>query len=223
MYTIRHSIPSNATVAPAEMQRARTLMERKQMLEDLLLKHLKPEAYYEIKRYVGQRRKCRENRLKTVIDTVRALPETQHLAFVAEYRPKHFFSIYRKMQRTGKSLEQIQDLLGLRFICSDRETCYSLSGILQDRWTADQERFKDYIRHPKENGYRSIHLTLIAECGRPIEVQIRSFGMHIVAETGSAAHGSYKENGGTRWNRTIVSLEYRPTTVGKSSSRFLRQ
>ncbi len=192
-YRTSYNIPSNEIIAPVEMQRARTLMERTQMLEDLLLKHLNPEAYYEIKRHVGQRRRCRKNRLKAIIDTVRALPETQHLTFVAEYRPKHFFSIYRKMQRTGKSLEQIQDLLGLRFICSDRDACYALSRILQDRWTPVQERFKDYISHPKKNGYQSIHLTLIAECGRPIEVQIRSFAMHIVAETGSAAHGAYKE------------------------------
>ncbi len=166
----------------------------KRELEDLSLKVLDPAAYAELAQRIQAKREERE----AFLDRVRArLEEGLKAAGIkAEVsgRPKHFYSIYAKMQ-SGRDLESIYDLFGLRIITHTRNDCYRALGVAHDRFTPVAERFKDYIATPKSNLYQSLHTTVLAEDGRLVEIQIRTREMHRTAETGVAAHYVYKQGG----------------------------
>ncbi|MGM0673347.1 MAG: hypothetical protein ACQETQ_01495 [Spirochaetota bacterium] len=172
--------------------RQRKLLRRKQLLEDQLLKQRHPAAYRHIQEYVSRRRDTREAKLHQILQEIAQDAELHELRFFVESRVKHFYSIYRKMIAGGKPLSRIYDMLGLRFICNDIESCYRLLEIVHRIRRPVDGRLKDYIAHPKPNGYRSIHTTVSDADGTTLEIQIRTFPMHVVAEVGPAAHPAYK-------------------------------
>lgn len=164
-------------------------------LEDLSLRYLDPDAYYDLVNKVAKKRQEREGYIIEVKKTLeRALAEMEIKAEV-QGRPKHFYSIYEKMQEQGKDFSEIYDLMGLRVIVSTVQDCYEVLGIVHTLWKPIPGRFKDYVAMPKSNMYQSLHTTLIGPNGEPLEIQIRTWEMHRTAEFGIAAHWLYKESG----------------------------
>ena len=170
----------------------------KQELEDLSFKYIDPEAFHEIAQKVGLRRVEREENIRQVISELSEKLDAQHIHYEMDGRPKHLYSIYKKMQEQGKTFDQIYDLIAVRVIVDTVQDCYMVLGIVHTLWNQIPGRFKDYISVPKGNMYQSLHTTVIG--GRkmpfPFEIQIRTWEMHRVAEFGVAAHWRYKEGGG---------------------------
>jgi GTP pyrophosphokinase len=164
----------------------------KRELEDLSLKVLDPDAYRELAEKVAQRREEREVLLKRLEEPLLVRLSAAGIKAEISSRPKHFSSIYHKMQSSGRPLEQIYDLLGLRIVTTDKSDCYKSLGVVHDLWTPVQERFKDYIATPKSNLYQSLHTTVVVAGGDMVEIQIRTREMHRTAESGVAAHYVYK-------------------------------
>lgn len=169
----------------------------KQELEDLALRYIDPEGYKDVARKVGMKRHEREVNIQTVIQELSQKLSESGLKYDIDGRPKHLYSIYRKMVLQNKPFEQIYDLIAIRVIVETIPECYTVLGIVHTLWNQVPGRFKDYISVPKANMYRSLHTTVIG--GRmmpyPFEIQIRTREMHQVAEFGIAAHWRYKEGG----------------------------
>ncbi len=165
-------------------------------LEDLAFKYLHPAEYEDIARKLKSRRKERETYIKKFVEPVEKRLREEGLKFEIEGRPKHLFSIYNKMVNRGKPLEEIYDLFAVRIIleADNVNDCFIVYGILSSIYIPIPERFKNYISVPKKNGYQSIHATVVGPEGKKVEVQIRTRGMHEIAEHGVAAHWKYKEN-----------------------------
>jgi guanosine-3',5'-bis(diphosphate) 3'-pyrophosphohydrolase len=166
----------------------------KDELEDLSLKHLQPAMYEQIRQFVADRRSERANYLERVKLAITKEAEEAGIPIEIETRAKHFYSIYQKMRRRGKPLEEIFDLLGLRVLCDSTSQCYELLGLVHKLWMPIEGRFKDYIAMPKSNRYQSLHTTVMGYQGKIIEIQIRTHGMHQTAENGIAAHWLYKSS-----------------------------
>ncbi len=161
-------------------------------LEDISFRYLNEEAYHEIVHQVAQNRAQREAYIKQFIDMLKAKLKDTKIEYRIEGRAKHFYSIYRKMQRVG-NFEEIYDLLAVRILVEDIQSCYAILGIVHTAFTPLPGKFKDYIAMPKPNMYQSLHTTVMGPGTRPVEVQIRTDEMHKVAEYGIAAHWKYKE------------------------------
>lgn len=161
-------------------------------LEDLSFKYSEPLAYYELAEKISQTKKNRQNFVDSIVDKVSGMIKEAGIEAKIYGRAKHFFSIYRKMVKGDKDIEQIYDLFAVRIIVKNIKECYAALGVLHEHYTPIPGRFKDYIAVPKVNGYRSLHTTLIGD-GQPFEVQIRTEEMHQEAEYGIAAHWKYKE------------------------------
>jgi GTP diphosphokinase / guanosine-3',5'-bis(diphosphate) 3'-diphosphatase len=167
----------------------------KSELEDNALRFLHPEVYYQLKRSVAKRKAEREKYIKEVIAVLqRRLTEAEIEAEVSG-RPKHFYSIYQKMQSQNLLYDQIFDLVAFRVVVDSVGACYEALGVVHANWKPVPGRFKDYIALPKANGYQSLHTTVIGPYGERIEIQIRTHEMHRVAEHGVAAHWRYKKPG----------------------------
>ncbi|MCB0360750.1 MAG: bifunctional (p)ppGpp synthetase/guanosine-3',5'-bis(diphosphate) 3'-pyrophosphohydrolase, partial [Bdellovibrionales bacterium] len=165
----------------------------KSELEDLALRYLRPEVFEEIKERVSQKKNERE---KYIDETVRLIQrELKQNGITADVsgRPKHFFSIFQKMERQGLIFDEIYDLIAFRIIVPTLMQCYGALGVIHAAWKPIPGRFKDYIAMPKPNNYQSLHTTVIGPQGTRIEIQIRTPEMHEVAERGIAAHWAYKE------------------------------
>ena len=183
-------------------------------LEDLAFKFLDPEAYNELRKLVRQRRRSRE---RQILEMQRPLEEALAEAGIpAEVtgRPKHLWSIHRKMLKRHQTYDEIYDLMALRVITDSVQNCYGALGIIHSHWSPVQDRFHDYVATPKSNMYRSIHTTVVGPSGRRYEVQIRTEEMHRTAEYGIAAHWRYKESGGTSevdeallWARQVLEWQ----------------
>ena len=165
-------------------------------LEDLSFKYLEERAYQKIKNCISEKRTDREARLQQVGQLLKTHLTDEGITCIdISSRPKHLYSIYRKMQRQQKDFHQIYDIAAVRLIVGTKVDCYRALAVVHDRFKPIPGRFKDYIGLPKANRYQSLHTAVIGQQGRPIEVQIRTMEMHRVAEYGSAAHWKYKETG----------------------------
>ena len=169
-------------------------------LEDLSFKYLNPEEYHDIVVGLDKKREERLKFLEKIQDDLNLEMKNQGIKAEVTGRAKHLYSIYRKMQRDNKNLDQIYDLFALRILVDNVKDCYAALGIVHEMYTPMPGRFKDYIAVPKKNMYQSIHTTLLGPKGTPFEVQIRTWDMHRIAEFGIAAHWAYKEasNNGTK-------------------------
>ena len=162
-------------------------------LEDLAFKYLYPEEYHELVEGINKKREERLKFIEKIMDDIRVQLKKQKIEAEVTGRAKHLYSIYRKMKRDNKTLDQIYDLFALRILVTSVKDCYAALGVVHDLYSPMPGRFKDYIAVPKPNMYQSIHTTLLGEKGTPFEVQIRTWEMHRIAEFGIAAHWAYKE------------------------------
>ena len=162
-------------------------------LDDLSLKYLEPEVYYDLVDKIAVRKSVRESYIQSIVDEVGAHIKTAGIKAKVDGRVKHFFSIYKKMKNQNKTLDQIYDLFAVRIIVDSVKDCYAALGVIHEMYKPIPGRFKDYIAMPKANMYQSLHTTLIGSTGQPFEIQIRTFEMHKAAEYGIAAHWKYKE------------------------------
>ncbi|MDD4096741.1 MAG: bifunctional (p)ppGpp synthetase/guanosine-3',5'-bis(diphosphate) 3'-pyrophosphohydrolase [Oscillospiraceae bacterium] len=166
-------------------------------LEDLSLRYIDRDAYYELVGAISQRRSERELFLHEVVAELQAKVVEMGIRAEIEGRPKHFYSIYNKMKVQGKNLDQIYDLFACRVIVGSVADCYAVLGLVHEMYYPMPGRFKDYIAMPKPNMYQSLHTTVIGKKGIPFEVQIRTLAMHRTAEYGIAAHWRYKQGPGS--------------------------
>ncbi len=162
-------------------------------LEDIALKQLEPEAYYDLVEKVKIKRQERQENINSVIEELKASINELEIKYDISGRTKHFYSIYRKMKYQEKQLEEIFDLTAIRVLVNTVQDCYAVLGVVHTLWKPIPGRFKDYIAMPKPNRYQSIHTTVIGSNGEPFEIQIRTYEMHRIAEYGIAAHWKYKE------------------------------
>ena len=169
-------------------------------LEDTCLRYTDPKGYYDLVDKIAQKRKEREAFITQIIDTLKIKTEEIGINARIEGRPKHFYSIYRKMQEQHSTIDQIYDLFAVRLIVDSVKDCYAVLGMVHELYKPIPGRFKDYIAMPKPNMYQSLHTTVIGLEGHPFEVQIRTREMHRVAEVGIAAHWKYKEGSKSKNN-----------------------
>lgn len=162
-------------------------------LDDLSLKYLEPEAYYDLVEKVAIRKNVREDHIQQLVEEVRQHVEGAGIPANIDGRAKHFFSIYKKMVNQDKTIDQIYDLFAIRIIVNSVKDCYAALGVIHEMYKPIPGRFKDYIAMPKPNMYQALHTTLIGPTGQPFEIQIRTLEMHRTAEFGIAAHWKYKE------------------------------
>lgn len=186
-------------------------------LEDLCLRYLEPETYYDLVENVKQKRKERQTFIDLSIQQITEKLDEAHIEADIKGRAKHFYSIYKKMKRDHKDISEIYDLSAVRVLVDSVKDCYGVLGVIHAMWKPIPGRFKDYIAMPKSNGYQSLHTTVMTR-GYPLEIQIRTFQMHQVSEYGVAAHWKYKEAGKgatagnavdqkMNWLRQMVSLQ----------------
>ena len=169
------------------------LYSMKWELEDLSFKYLYPEEYHELVEGINKKREERLSFIEKIMADIRVQLKKQHIDAEVTGRAKHLYSIYRKMKRDNKTLDQIYDLFALRILVNSIKDCYAALGVVHEMYSPMPGRFKDYIAVPKPNMYQSIHTTLLGDKGTPFEVQIRTWDMHRIAEYGIAAHWAYKE------------------------------
>ncbi len=167
-------------------------------LEDLAFRYLEPETYKELARKIQQRRQDRERYVDRVIQILKDELNKAGIQAEVSGRPKHIYSIWRKMKRKGVDFDQIYDAQGVRIIVNTVKDCYAALGVVHNLWRPIPGEFDDYIATPKDNMYRSLHTAVVGPNGRPMEVQIRTWEMHRTAEYGIAAHWRYKEQTGKR-------------------------
>ena len=166
-------------------------------LEDLSFRYLEPDKYYDLVDQMKQKRHVREEIVNEAIDVLKKALDEAHIHCEINGRPKHFYSIYKKMKKDNRDLSQVYDLFAVRVIVDDVKDCYGVLGIVHSLWKPLPYRFKDYIAMPKPNNYQSLHTTVIGTRGQPVEIQIRTWEMHRIAEYGVAAHWRYKEGNQT--------------------------
>lgn len=167
-------------------------------LDDLSLKYLKPDVFFDLVNQINARKTEREEFVQQIVDEVSMHMKNAGIKADVNGRVKHFFSIYKKMVNQDKTVDQIYDLFAVRIIVDSVKDCYAALGIIHEIYTPIPGRFKDYIAMPKPNMYQSLHTTLIGSSGQPFEIQIRTYEMHRTAEYGIAAHWKYKESGSSK-------------------------
>lgn len=166
-------------------------------LEDLCLRYLEPDIYYDLVEHVKQKRRERQIYISEAVRLIEEEFDELEIHASISGRAKHFYSIYKKMMRDHKDIGEIYDLSAVRILVDDVKDCYNVLGVIHAKWRPIPGRFKDYIAMPKSNGYRSLHTTVMA-LGYPLEIQIRTFAMHKISEYGVAAHWKYKESGSSK-------------------------
>jgi GTP pyrophosphokinase len=203
------------------------IWQMKWELEDLAFRELSPEVYREIKGLLAGKRTARTEAIDSVISLLQAKLAESAIAGKVSGRPKHIFSIYKKMQRKKLDYDQIYDVSAVRVIVDRVEDCYAVLGMVHGQWTPIAGEFDDYIARPKGNDYRSLHTAVVGPDGKPLEVQIRTVEMHELSEYGVAAHWVYKEGGkkGDRrfdakinWLRQLAMWQREVTDVDESGS-----
>ena len=193
-------------------------------LEDLSLRHLEPVTYQEIARLVAERRADREKHVTEIVDILQKTLKREGIQAEVTGRPKHIYSIYKKMERKGVDFEQIYDVRGVRIIVGEVQDCYATLGIVHSLWSPIPGEFDDFIATPKDNMYQSLHTAVVAPGGKPLEVQIRTHEMHRTAELGIAAHWRYKEQQAKRdvafenkiaWLRSLMDWRQEVADAGE--------
>ncbi|MBQ3755086.1 MAG: bifunctional (p)ppGpp synthetase/guanosine-3',5'-bis(diphosphate) 3'-pyrophosphohydrolase, partial [Clostridia bacterium] len=174
-------------------------------LEDLAMKYLLPDEYHYITENVSKKRTERQGFLDTICDQIRLKLKEMGIKGEVNGRPKHFYSVYKKMHKLHIDIDQIYDLLAVRIIVDTVKDCYTMLGEIHTMWKPIPGRFKDYIAMPKANNYQSLHTTVVTPFGETFEIQIRTFEMHKIAEYGVAAHWKYKE--GTTGNDSELDVK----------------
>ncbi len=169
------------------------MTQLKSELEDLAFRTMEPKQYAEVARMVAERKEERESYVRRVVRRLNKELKANELKVQVSGRPKHLYSIYRKMIQKGKEFNEIHDLVAIRLLVDSEQDCYAALGAIHAIWKPVPGRFKDYIAMPKTNMYQALHTTVIGPMGRPLEIQIRTPGMHRKAEYGIAAHWRYKE------------------------------
>lgn len=164
-------------------------------LEDLAFRYVNPEKYREIAENLAERRQDRERQIQQIIQRLQTILRENGIKAEISGRPKHIYSIYKKMSEKGKTFEMVRDLRAVRCIVKDIPSCYAALGVIHTHWRPIPQEFDDYIAAPKDNFYQSLHTAVIYDDGKPLEVQIRTMEMHQNAEYGIAAHWRYKERG----------------------------
>lgn len=178
----------------------------KMELEDIALKFLEPEVYYDLAEQVSERKGEREDAINDVVERIDNALKDIDIHYDIYGRSKHFYSIYKKMKYQHKTLDEIFDLMAVRIIVDSVKDCYAVLGLVHTMWTPIPGRFKDYIAMPKPNMYQSLHTTVVGDNGKPFEIQIRTYEMHKIAEYGIAAHWKYKE--GITTDKEEVNLSW---------------
>lgn len=186
-------------------------------LEDLSLRYINPEKYYEIAKLVAQTKHDRDKVVSSLIETISNSLKDSGIQATIYGRAKHYYSIYNKMKRQNVSFDDLYDITAIRVIVDDIKACYNVLGIIHSQFKPIPGRFKDYIAMPKGNMYRSLHTSVIGSKNKPFEIQIRTKEMHDVAEYGVAAHWRYKESGSVKaedkndiqfnWMRKLVEID----------------
>ena len=193
-------------------------------LEDLSLRHLEPDKYQEIAQLVAERRADREKHIAEIVDILRETLKEEGIQAEVTGRPKHIYSIYKKMERKVVDFDQIYDVRGIRIIVNEVKDCYAALGIVHSLWTPIPGEFDDFIATPKDNMYQSLHTAMVAPGGKPLEVQIRTHKMHRTAELGIAAHWRYKEQQAKRdmafenkiaWLRSLMDWRQEVADAGE--------
>jgi guanosine-3',5'-bis(diphosphate) 3'-pyrophosphohydrolase len=174
------------------------IWQMKWELEDLAFRHVDPAQYKEIASKLEERRSDREAMMKSIVENLRQELAKAGVKAEVTGRPKHIYSIYRKMARKGVPFESVHDVRAVRIIVKDVSSCYVTLGVIHNHWVPLPKEFDDYIASPKDNFYQSLHTAVVYEDGKTLEVQIRTPEMHIAAELGIAAHWRYKEEGAKR-------------------------
>ncbi len=170
------------------------IWDLKWQLEDLALQYLQPSAYRSIADLLAEKRQEREAYINRVLEVICQRLDEEGLVAEVTGRPKHIYSIYRKMEEKRRSFEEIYDVRGVRILVQEIRDCYAALGVIHSMWRPIPGEFDDYIAMPKDNMYQSLHTSVIGPEGRPLEIQIRTWDMHSVAELGIAAHWRYKEH-----------------------------
>ncbi len=192
-------------------------------LEDLSLRYLLPEKYYEIAKLVAETKAMRDTTVNALIETITKELDKSKIKATIKGRAKHYYSIYNKMKRLNVTFDQLYDITAVRVIVQDEKECYQVLGIIHQLFKPIPGRFKDYIAMPKGNMYRSLHTSVIGAKNKPVEIQIRTKEMHEIAEYGVAAHWRYKESGSIKastkqdvqfsWMRKVMELDNESTTT----------
>lgn len=192
-------------------------------LEDLSLRYLNPEKYFEIAQLVAQKKTERDLTVQLLIDKITANLKQHKITAEITGRAKHYYSIYKKMKRLNIAFHDLYDITAVRVIVKDERECYEVLGVIHSQFKPIPGRFKDYIAMPKSNGYRSLHTSVLGPRQKPLEVQIRTQEMHHIAEYGVAAHWRYKESGSTKadsdtdikfsWMRKMVEMDKETTSA----------
>lgn len=177
-------------------------------LEDLCLRYLEPEKFYELVERISMKRDEREEYIQEIIERLHRELDKVGIQADISGRPKHFYSIYNKMKKQNKDLDELYDLIAVRLLVDSVKDCYAALGIVHTLWRPIPMRFKDYIAMPKPNMYQSLHTTVIGPNGDPFEIQIRTYEMHHTAEYGIAAHWIYKESGGSEISKDSTQLSW---------------
>lgn len=200
MRTLKHMVPEKQQEKAREtldiyspIAHRLGISKLKVELDDLSLKYLQPDVYYDLVDTISVRKSEREKYVQDIVDEVSKHIENAGIKAKIDGRVKHFFSIYKKMKNQNKTIDQIYDLFAVRIIVSSVKECYAALGVIHEMYKPIPGRFKDYIAMPKGNMYQSLHTTLIGASGQPFEIQIRTYEMHKTAEYGIAAHWKYKE------------------------------
>ena len=213
----RHRIAQETMELYAPLANRLGISSIKWELEDLSLRYLEPEIYYELVEHVNQKRRERQDFVSEAVRQIEEEFDDSDIHAAISGRAKHFYSIYKKMMRDHKDIGEIYDLSAVRILVDTVKDCYNVLGVIHAKWKPIPGRFKDYIAMPKSNGYQSLHTTVMA-LGYPLEIQIRTFTMHKISEYGVAAHWKYKEKGRSvdanepfdqkmSWLRQFVNLQ----------------